>query len=153
MFINTVKELLQAGLDERQDLFLIDFTIVDGNAISIIIDGDEGVKVEDCVFISRAIESNIDREEYDFSLDVASAGATSSLTLPRQFYKSVGRVLEVKTADNKHEGLLVDATDKTIDLEWKIREPKPIGKGKVTVQKKVTLNYSDIKDAKVVIKF
>ncbi len=153
MFVNTVKELLQGALEERQDLFLIDFTIDNGNAISIIIDGDEGVKVEDCIFISRAIENNFDREEHDFSLDVASAGATAPLTMPRQYYKSVGRVLEVKTENNKYEGLLVDATETSIDLEWKTREPKPIGKGKVTVQKKETLNYSEIKDARVVIKF
>jgi len=153
MFINTVKELLQGALDERQDLFLIDFTVASGNVINIIIDGDEGVKVEDCIFISRAIEHNVDREEHDFSLDVASAGATASLTLPRQYVKNVGRVLEVKTNDSEYEGLLVNATETSIDLEWKTREPKPIGKGKVTVQKKETLNYSDIKDAKVVIKF
>ena len=73
--------------------------------------------------------------------------------MPRQYYKSVGRVLEVKTENNKYEGLLVDATETSIDLEWKTREPKPIGKGKVTVQKKETLNYSEIKDARVVIKF
>lgn len=153
MFINTVKDLLQAALAERQDLFLIDFNVADGNVISIIIDGDKGVKVEDCIFISRAIEHNIDREEYDFSLNVASAGATAPLTMPRQFFKNIGRVLEVKSNDNQYEGLLVGATEASIDLEWKSRESKPIGKGKVTVQKKETLNYSDIKEARVVIKF
>lgn len=153
MFVNTVKELLQGALDERQDLFLIDFTVVNGNAISVVIDGDEGVKMGDCMFVSRAIEHNIDRDEYDFSLDVASAGATAPLTMPRQFYKNVGRVLEVKTNDKQYEGLLVNATETGIDLEWKTRELKPVGKGKVTVKKKETLNYSDIKEAKVVIKF
>ena len=49
------------------------------------------------MFISRAIEHNIDREEHDFSLEVASAGAAAPLTLPRQFKKNIGRTLEVRT--------------------------------------------------------
>jgi len=153
MFVNTVKELLQSALDERKDLFLIDFSMSPDQAIKVIIDGDQGVKVEDCIFVSRAIEHNIDRDEYDFSLEVASAGASASLKMPRQFFKNVGRVIEVKTNDAQFEGQLVNATENSIDLEWKTREPKPIGKGKVTVTKNKTLNYSDIKDAKVVIKF
>ncbi|MBN2867701.1 MAG: ribosome assembly cofactor RimP, partial [Flavobacteriaceae bacterium] len=72
MFTDTVKNLLNTALEERQDLFLIDFKMSNDNAIKITIDGDKGVTVEDCIFISRAIEHNIDREEYDFSLDVMS---------------------------------------------------------------------------------
>jgi ribosome maturation factor RimP len=34
-----------------------------------------------------------------------------------------------------------------------VREPKKIGKGKVTVVKNVTLKYNDIKEAKVKINF
>ena len=37
------------------------------NEIKVVIDGDNGVKVEDCMFISRAIEGNLDRDEVDFS--------------------------------------------------------------------------------------
>ena len=154
MFVNTIKQLLQDGLSEREDLFLIDFSMSTDNAIKIIIDGDEGVRVEDCMFISRTIENNIDREEHDFGLEVMSAGAAAPLTLPRQFKKNIGRTLEVRTNEGEHiEGELVDANDESIDLQWKAREPKPVGKGKVTVQKNKTLTYSAIADAKVVIKF
>ena len=72
MFRDSVKELLEEGLENRPDLFLIDFEILDGNKIRIVIDGDKGVLVEDCIFISRAIEHNLDREEQDFSLEVRS---------------------------------------------------------------------------------
>ena len=153
MFVATVKELLKDALQEREDLFLIDLTVSGDNLINIIIDGDEGVKVEDCMFISRAIEHNLDREEQDFSLEVASAGAAAPLTLPRQFKKNIGRELEVRTQTETIEALLVNASDETIDLEWKAREPKPVGKGKVTVQKKINIAYNDIVEAKVMIKF
>lgn len=153
MFNTTVKDLLQEALAERTDLFLIYFTISNDQSINIIIDGDNGVRVEDCIFISRAIENNIDREDHDFSLDVASAGAAAPLTLPRQFKKNVGRTLEVKTKTENIEAELISASEDSIDLKWKAREPKPVGKGKVTVQKEKTIAYNDIVEAKVMIKF
>ncbi len=91
MFKNTVETLLQEALTERQDLFLIDFSLSGENAIKIVIDGDNGVLVEDCMFVSRAIEHNIDREEFDYSLEVLSSGASTPLTLPRQYKKHIGR--------------------------------------------------------------
>jgi ribosome maturation factor RimP len=49
--------------------------------------------------------------------------------------------------------VLTAANKEDIVLEWKAREPKPIGKGKVTVQKKATILYTDISEAKVKILF
>lgn len=153
MFKDKVTELLNKALEENESLFLIDFTIDTGNKIRVILDGDEGVNLSDCMAVSRAIEHNLDREEEDFSLEVTSAGATSPLELPRQYIKNIGRKLEVKTSENIFEGNLTAATDESITLEWKAREPKPIGKGKHTVQKKEEIIFSDIKEAKVVLKF
>ena len=153
MFLDTVKELLQNALEERQDLFLIDFSVTGDSDIKIIIDGDKGVTVEDCIFVSRAIEHNIDRDEHDFALEVMSSGAASPFKLPRQFAKHIGRVLEVKTTQNKIEGELANVSEKQITLKWKAREPKPIGKGKVTVNKEENIAFNDIVEAKVIIKF
>ena len=153
MFKNTVTELLEAALQERPDLFLIDFSIQGDNHINIVIDGDKGVLVEDCMFISRAIEHNIDREEFDFSLEVMSAGATSPLVNKRQYKKNIKRELTVRTNSEKFEGTLAKATETEITLEWKVREPKPVGKGKITVKKQANIAYDDIVEAKVMIKF
>ncbi|WP_138432272.1 ribosome assembly cofactor RimP [Winogradskyella algicola] len=154
MFKDTVKDLLNQALDQRKDLFLIDFEILSDNTIRVVIDGDKGVLVEDCIFISRAIEHNLDREEQDFSLEVTSCGATAPLQLPRQYNKHIGRNLEVKTVEgDKVEGQLVDVNAKDITLKWKTREPKPVGKGKVTVIKEVNIAFENIKEAKVKIKF
>lgn len=151
---NTVKTLIENGLEERQDLFLIDLKIGTDNKISVVIDGDNGVTVEDCMFMSRAIEHNLDREEDDFSLDVASAGATSPLVNKRQYKKNIGRTLSVKAkSDAKFEGVLTEVGDDEVTLEWKTKEPKPVGKGKVVVNKQAKINYDDILEAKVIIKF
>ena len=153
MFKTKVTELLDAALIERQDLFLIEFSLNTENHIKIIIDGDKGVLVEDCMFVSRAIEHNLDREEHDFSLEVMSAGAASPLTHKRQYVKNIKRTLSVRTNSEEIEGVLTQANSDNIKIEWKVREPKPIGKGKVTVKKEINIPYENIVEAKVMIKF
>lgn len=112
MLKQKVKDLLEEALAENPTLFLISLDIQGANEIKVVIDGDDGVKVEDCIAVSRKVEHNLDREDEDFSLEVMSAGATSPLTLPRQYKKNIGRHLEVKTTSgDKMEGVLTEATD------------------------------------------
>jgi ribosome maturation factor RimP len=152
-FRSKVETLLEASLEEEKTLFLISLKIGSDNSIRIILDGDQGVTLKDCMNVSRAIEHNLDREEYDFSLEVASAGVGSPLLNSRQFIKNIGRKLQVDLEDkNPIEGTLTTADDQAFTLEWKQREPKPVGKGKVTVTKQRTLSYADINTAKVLIK-
>ncbi|TAI47061.1 ribosome assembly cofactor RimP [Flagellimonas allohymeniacidonis] len=153
MLKEKVKELLDKALKKHPSLFLIDMTVGGDNTVRVVLDGDDGVNLQDCMDVSRAIEHNLDREEEDFALEVTSAGATSPLQMPRQYKKNIGRKLKVKTAGEEIEGNLTDANDDHITLEWKTREPKPVGKGKVTVQKKREIAFSEIEEAKVVLKF
>lgn len=154
MLKEKVQALLNEALEERQSLFLIEFSFDNSNNIRVVIDGDSGVSVSDCIDISRAIEHNLDREEHDFALEVMSAGATEPLINRRQYKKNVGRTLEVKDLEgNKTEGILQEATEEGVKLTWKAREPKEVGKGKVTVQKEAVFSYGEIKEARVMIKF
>ncbi len=153
MFEEKVAVLLDEALEENQALFLIDFKVTPDNKITVTIDGDNGVSVQDCMNVSRHIEHSLDREETDFALEVSSAGATAPLQHQRQFKKNLGRRLQVRTNGEKIEGMLESADDTAIILSWKAREPKPIGKGKVTVEKKQTIAYQDIEEAKVKIVF
>ncbi|WP_108802245.1 ribosome assembly cofactor RimP [Aquimarina sp. Aq107] len=149
-----VQSLLAEALEERPSLFLISQKIHPGNIIEIIVDGDGGITVEDCIALSRAIEHNLDREEEDFSLQVMSAGVSEGLVHRRQYKKNIGRKLKVKTeGGNTIEGELVSVSDNSIDLVWKAREPKPVGKGKITVTKEASVSYDEIQEAKVMITF
>ena len=149
-----VTELLNQALEENPSLFLIDMSISTDNKIRIIIDGDAGVTVEDCIAVSRAIEHNLDREEEDFSLEVMSAGVSEPLTISRQYKKNIGRNLKVKTDKGETiEGEIVQANEDAVTLTWRAREPKPVGKGKVTVQKEAVVPYNEIVEAKVMITF
>ena len=124
------------------------------NSIKVILDGDKEVNVKDCISISRAIEGALNRDEEDFSLEVASAGVGSPLKFPRQYHKNLGRKLEVISTEGlKFEGDLTHVKEDAIELQWKQRETKRIGKGKVTVTKKKTILFDEISQAKVMIKF
>lgn len=152
-FKEKVEELLQGALNEKPSVFLIDLNISDGYKITVTLDGDNGVTLQDCMDVSRAIEHNLDREEQDFSLEVASAGVGSPLKHIRQYHKNIGRTLKVRTATGEYEGELSKADDSTITLEWDAREPKKIGKGKETVRKSIEIPIEDIKQAIVTITF
>ena len=153
MLREKVENLLQEAFEENNSLFLIELSVNDANHVSVVIDGDNGVSVNDCIAISRKIEHNLDRDAEDFSLDVASAGVSAPLSMPRQYRKNVGRKLAVTTSEGKIEGELVKLEDDKITLQWKAREPKPVGKGKVTVNKEAVLPLDEIREAKVIITF
>lgn len=154
MFKEEVNNLVKTALDENPTLFLIDLSISETNQIKVVLDGDNGVSVKDCIAVSRAVEHNLDREAYDFALEVTSVGVSVPLTMARQYKKNTGRKLKVKTREGQTiEGELTACDDSGCTLQWKAREPKPIGKGKVTVQKEAILSYNDIVEAKVMINF
>lgn len=152
-FKDKVSALLEEVLKDKTSLFLVDFTINDQYKIMITLDGDNGVNLQDCIDVSRAIDANLDREEQDYSLEVASAGVSTPLKMVRQYQKNIGRTLKVKTATETIEAVLEQVSDEGITLSWTAREPKKIGKGKETVEHKRDISYSEIKEAIVIIIF
>lgn len=157
LFINMdrklVEKLVSEALEVNESLFLVKMDISDQDKILVEVDGDEGVSLEEIIRISRHVEHNLDREESDFSLEVTTPDIARPLTVVRQYRKNLGRTLEVKVEDDKFEGELVFADDEEIELRWKAREPKPIGKGKHTVEKVKRIRIEDVIQAKVKIKF
>ena len=146
--------LLSDSLVNYPDIFLVDFKVSTDNAIKIILDSDTDINLKDCINISREIEGSLDREVVDFSLEVASAGVGNALKFPRQYFKNIGRKLEVVLSNGAmFSGELTKVEDRLIELQWKQREPKPIGKGKVTVTKNKTITFDEINQSKVIIKF
>jgi len=149
-----VINLLNDALEENSALYLIELKFLPENKIYVEVDGDSGVSLKECIRISRGIEHNLDREEEDFSLEVTTPDIANPLKVKRQYKKNINRTLEVILRDNKKvEGILKNVSENQIELEWKAREPKPIGKGKVTVVKNETIQFSDILEAKVKIIF
>jgi len=153
-FKTELSRLLNEFLETRPDLFLVDLKISATYDVTVILDGDNGVTLQDCLDASRAIEFNMDREIHDFSLQVMSAGLSEPLENPRQFRKNIGREIEVMLADSSEvEGELLSVDDEKIVLRLEYRRPKSVGKGKEDVVEEKEIPYADIKKALVVIKF
>lgn len=153
MDVNKVRALMEEALEMNKELFLIDFSISTGGDIEVIVDGDKGVSLDECIRISRHIEHNLDREIEDFGLSVKTPDIMKPLVHTRQYKKNIGRKLKVTTQGENFEGTLICLKDEVITLEWKAREPKPIGKGKHTVTKQAEIAIKNIEKATVKIVF
>ena len=147
----TVLGLIKDKL-EVTDKFLVDMHISRDNRISVAIDGDNGVTIDDCIELSRHIEQNLNRDEEDFELNVASAGLDNPLKLHRQYVKNVGRFLAVTTTDGeKTTGKLLEVTDNDITIlpdntpRRKKQEPE--------ADNTKTISFDDIQTAKIIVKF
>ena len=147
-----VEQLITEGV-EGTDIFLVKLTVSSSNDINVLLDSDSGLTLSDCRSISRVIETSLNRDDEDFSLTVSSSGVGEPLVL-RQYMKNVGRKVRVTLIDGEIiEAKMVAADDKGIELEWKSREKKPTGKGKITVVNNKLLNYQSIKQTIVLITF
>lgn len=132
---------------QGSDKYLVDLKITTDNRIFVSIDGDEGVIIDDCVALSRAIENSLDRDVEDFELNVASAGLDSPLKLPRQYKKNIGQDLQIIMMDGENiTGRLTDANDEQCTIQ------PPHGKKKLALDP-VVVRYSDIKRATIIVHF
>ena len=139
---------------EGGELFLVDVTVSRDNNIVVEIDSMDSVSIDDCANLTRAIESNFDREVEDYELEVGSAGLTSPFKVKQQYDKYMGEEVEVLTKDGKKlKGTLKEAGDETFTLGIS-KKVKPEGaKRPVEVIEDETFNYSEIKYTKYLIQF
>ena len=69
---NLVKKLVNEAISDNESLFLIELSFLVGNRIKVVVDGDQGISIKECMRISRHVEHSFDREEEDFGLEVTS---------------------------------------------------------------------------------
>ncbi|MPN33625.1 Ribosome maturation factor RimP [bioreactor metagenome] len=147
--IATTEEFLKNSPD-----YLVDIIVAADNTITVEIDNDNGVNIDDCVKLSRYIESKLDRDAEDFELTVTSAGLTSPFKTRRQYKKYEGEEVEVLTRKGeKLKGRLKSSTDNNFTIEVS-KMVKPEGaKRKTEVKEEQTYNYDEIKYTKYQIRF
>jgi ribosome maturation factor RimP len=139
-------------LDDK--MFLVEVTVSQRNVINVFVDSYDGLTIEQCINISRHVEHSFDREEEDFELQVSSPGLSEKFKVKEQFYKYIGREIEVVTvSDVELEGVIQSATEEEIILETSARELVEGQKKKQLVVKQHHLKYDEIKSAKAVISF
>ena len=132
-----VKGLVEEWLEGR-DYFLVDVTVSADDRIVVEIDHAEGVWIEDCVELSRFIESRLSREEEDYELEV----------------NHVGSEVDVLTADGrKLHGVLTAAGPEDFEVTMKVKKKLEGEKRPRLVDEAVTLRYTEVKYTKYSISF
>jgi len=150
---NKINQLVEEGLASSTN-YLVDVSVKPGNLIVVEIDNDEAVSIDDCIALSRYIESQLDREVEDFELEVGSAGITSPFKVLRQYQKNIGNEVEMLLKNGtKLTGILKAADEKEVTITL-IKQVKPEGaKRKVTVEEDHSYTYEEIKYTKYLIRF
>ena len=150
---NVVEGIVNEWL-EGKEYFLVDVTVSPDDKIVVEIDHAEGVWIDDCVELSRFIESKLDREEEDYELEVGSAGIGQPFKVLQQYLIHIDKEVEVLTKDGKKmEGVLkeADAEHFVVTVQKKV---KPEGaKRPVWVDEDLTFTYDEIKYTKYLISF
>lgn len=150
--IAPIKELVENIIAESEDVFVVSISINPVNNIKIFVDADNGINIDKCVRITRAMNKIFEEDAWypdgNFSLEVSSPGVDEPLLLPRQYKKNVGRTVEVVLLDGSILlGKMTDANEVGILLEYKE------GKNKKAVQINKVLSFEEIKQVVVQISF
>lgn len=150
--IQAIEALIEKLIEDKEEIFLVSVRIKPTNNIKVFLDADDGLSIEKCIKINRALYKIIEEQAWypdgNFSLEISSAGVDEPLKLLRQYKKNAGRKLEV-TFENgsKLEGKLLVADENSIQLEY------TEGKNKKAVTHIKEIAYSEIKQAIVLISF
>lgn len=151
MTLNRTDEIKQIAAKAlgNESLFVVEVKVSVGteSKVTVIIDGDHGVTIDDCAKTSRAIGLQIESDDLilgSYTLNVMSAGIDSPLTLERQYKKNVGRRVRVKNISGElTEGTLKEYGQESITLS--------VGKKKDIIEK--TIRFDEIDWIKVLVSF
>lgn len=152
-----LKEDILAIIDEylrEKALFPVDVTISKENDIEVTIDSFERVDIENCVAISKIIESKYNREAEDYSLTVTSAGLDQPFKVFDQYKKFLNKEVELVFKNGrKMTGLLTDATPDQIEIKTSKMEKVEGKKKKEKIEVVSVIPLSDLKSTKPFINF
>ena len=147
-----IEDFVNAQLNGSEDVFLVEVKVIPGNNIKVFLDADNGITIEKCIKVNRALYNQIEESDIfpngDFSLEVSSPGVEEPLKLHRQYKKNMGRTVEVTMNDGtKKEGKLTGVNEDEIIVEEKS------GQGKKAVIKTTNILFNQVKHTKVLVTF
>lgn len=149
-----IKTMLPACLPS-DELFVVKLTVSDNPAkpkVTVILDGDNGVSINECALISRRLAKRIEDaygEEISYTLEVTSPGADQPLTFERQYKRHIGRKLKLVLKDGTEKiGTLDEVLPEGISITEEVKE-----KSKKISLVPVQLSFTDIIKTNIVISF
>jgi ribosome maturation factor RimP len=147
-----IKRLAVSKLTDPSQ-FLVDVLVSSRTGpkkVLVIVDGDNGITIDDCAAISRELSAALDDSalvDENYMLEVSTPGLDHPLKLKRQYKKNIGRKLKVKLPGNIVEGTLTEVNEDTIILS------QETGSGKKKEVKIIDIQFSEIEKAFVLVSF
>jgi ribosome maturation factor RimP len=148
-----IRRLAESKL-ANESLFVVDVVISSRQGprkVLIFLDGDQGVSIDDCANLSRAIAQELDENgwiEDNYTLEVSTAGIDHPLKSVRQYKKNKGRRVRVTLKDNTlEEGRLAEVNDEKIVLN------QESGSGKKKEINTIEIPFSEIERTLVMVSF
>ena len=149
-----IKSLAEQFLkDER--FFIVDVIAKSSTGkqkVLVLLDGDDGVNIDDCAELSRALGRYIEENEVienAYVLEVSSPGLDHPLKLDRQFQKNVGRQFRIHLKDGSSvEGTLEQFNDGQLQLARNVKKTKKDQKPSL-----IEVAIRDIEKANVLVSF
>lgn len=119
--------------------------------LRIFIDKDAGVDIEECGLISEKLSEKLDELDpipHNYFLEVSSPGAERPLKKEKDFEKSIGKNIFIKTyeaidGEKTFEGTLLEFHDQIVKIEIKIKTRKKI----------VEIPYEKVANARLAVTF
>ena len=130
--------------------YIVDVTVSSSNDIVVYFDRKEGVKIDQCVSISKYINENFDREIEDYALTVCSPGLSNPFKVKDQYINNQGKEVTVKKNDGKRISGILKKYDKQLTLEVK---KKKKGSKADYITNDIIIPFEQIKETKLKINF
>ncbi len=158
LLVEDINALLEPYLESGR-FFVVSLTakpVRSAYHISVLLDSDEGITIEQCASISRRLAHDIEAREIfqtAYNIEVSSPGLDQPLVLPRQYVKNIGRNLKVQLSDGQVlEGRLTAVNDQELSLELPKPKKKP-KRGEEEPELNKTIPLRDVAKAFVQISF
>lgn len=110
MDIKNIQSTLDAFLKDT-DKFVVELTMSNDNLIQITLDGDNRASIDDCIEVTRYLESKYDRDQEDYELRVSTYGIDNPIIMLRQFNKIVGTEIMIKKAEENEQRVRLEKID------------------------------------------
>ena len=94
--------LVEEKIADRDDLFVVDVKMHSNGTLEVLVDGDQGISIQDCAAISRYVGFQLEEDDaiaHAYRLEVSSPGIDRPLSMARQYRKNIGRKVQVSMRD------------------------------------------------------
>jgi len=146
----------EAGFDLEE---LVEQRVGSRVLLRVVVDGDDGVSLDDVAEVSRAVSAALDEAELKepgvlgeqaYDLELSSPGVSRPLTLPRHWRRARGRLVKATTTDGTEvTGRVLASTDDEVTIL--VSTVKKLGQKPVETEQ--TFGYAGLAKAKVQVEF